>query len=185
MASIFKPTYSKIDPKTGKRIKRKAKKWYVQYRDQSGIVRRVPGFADKEATRQLGAKLEKQSARNEVGLVDQFEQHRKLPLRSHVDDYQQYLATKGNSPKHVKMTYTRILKLVEACKFGRISEIAESRVAEWLAERRDSGEFSIQTSNYYTTAIKGFCRWLVRRSAHRQQSAGALVRAECQNRPPR
>ena len=36
MASIFKPTYTKIDPKTGKRIKRKARKWYVQYRDSDG-----------------------------------------------------------------------------------------------------------------------------------------------------
>ena len=63
MAAIFKPTYTKRDPKTGETIRKKTRKWYVEFRDGSGIVRRVPGYVDKEATRQLAAKLERQSAR--------------------------------------------------------------------------------------------------------------------------
>ncbi len=44
MASLIRPTYTKIDPSTGKKRKHKTKKWYVQFRDALGIVRRVPGL---------------------------------------------------------------------------------------------------------------------------------------------
>src|SRR4051812_17770319 len=86
MASIFKPTYTKIDPKTGNKRTLKAKKWYAQYKDQLGIVRRVPGYPDKEATRQLAATLERNAARELVGLSDPFEEHRKRPIAEHIED---------------------------------------------------------------------------------------------------
>ena len=63
MASLFKPTYTKVDPKTGRKMKRKSRKWYVKYRDADGVVRRVPGYNDKEATRQLAADLERPGPR--------------------------------------------------------------------------------------------------------------------------
>jgi hypothetical protein len=43
MASIFRPSFVKIDPKTGKRVKRKLRKWYVKYRSPDGRIHRVPG----------------------------------------------------------------------------------------------------------------------------------------------
>jgi hypothetical protein len=32
MASVFRPTYHKTDPQTGKRVERKLATWYVEYR---------------------------------------------------------------------------------------------------------------------------------------------------------
>src|SRR5215471_6233896 len=133
MASIFRPTYTKIDPKTGKKHKRKAKKYYAQYRDHDGIVRRKPGYTDKEATRQLAARLEKEAARKETGLIDRFEEHRKRPLADHVEDYRRFLASKGNTAEHIQVTCARISKINEACGFAHISDLAELPVAEWLA----------------------------------------------------
>jgi hypothetical protein len=175
MASIFKPTFTKTDPKTGQKSKCKTKKWYVKYRDENRIVRRVPGFTDKEATRHLAARLEKQAARKETGLSDAFEAHRKRPLADHVEDYRRYLSSKDNTKEHVQVTCARISRINEACGFERIADISESRVADWLAEQRNADEFSSLTSNYYATAIKGFCRWLVR---DRRTAENPLVHLE-------
>lgn len=61
MASLFKPTYSARDPKSGDRIQRKTKKWYGQYIDGDGILRRVPLATDKAAAQALLAELVKRS----------------------------------------------------------------------------------------------------------------------------
>ncbi|MHC4063601.1 MAG: hypothetical protein ACYSUI_03740, partial [Planctomycetota bacterium] len=42
---------------SGKRVNRESRRWYVEYRDAHGIVRRVRGHADKGATQQLAAEL--------------------------------------------------------------------------------------------------------------------------------
>jgi len=41
MASIFKQQYTTKDPKTGKRLKKKSKAWYVEYKDAGGIYKRI------------------------------------------------------------------------------------------------------------------------------------------------
>ena len=53
MASLFKPTYTKTDRKTGEKIRRKSRKWYGQFRDSAGEIHRVPLCTDKEAARAL------------------------------------------------------------------------------------------------------------------------------------
>ena len=80
MASLFKPTYTAREPATGNTDKKRSAKWYVKYRDADGIIRRVPGYTDKEATLQLAAQLEKRAALQAVGVVDRFAESRKRPL---------------------------------------------------------------------------------------------------------
>ena len=99
MATIFKPTFSRVDPKTGRKKVRKLRKWYVKYKDADGIERRVPGYRDKEATRAYGTELERKAARRHVGLSDPFEDQLKRPLIEHLADYKVFLASKGNTSK--------------------------------------------------------------------------------------
>jgi len=42
MATLFKPETTNTDPKTGKKVKAKTKKWYGRYRDENGTERRIP-----------------------------------------------------------------------------------------------------------------------------------------------
>lgn len=65
MGSVFKPTYRDRHGAT-----RKTACWYARYTDASGVQRRVKGFADKSATLQLLAKLEREAtaARHGVDL---------------------------------------------------------------------------------------------------------------------
>jgi len=227
MPSVFKRTYTVVDPKTGRNVRRKTRKWYVEYRAADGSVHRRPGYTDKEATVALGRRLERQSARRKEGLIDPHEDQAKRPLADHVAEYGRYLAAKGDSERHVGITVSRLQAIVAGCGFQRIPIISASKLVAWLAEAREKhgplnplavptpqqpirtyhdiarafgvsestlyywkrhgapitrkgphdlraiaawytqwlsaqSGLSIRTSNYYLTAMKGFCRWLVR-----------------------
>ncbi|GAF69582.1 unnamed protein product, partial [marine sediment metagenome] len=85
MARIFKPKYPKMrmvegpDGKKrrepvkdgkGRAVYKESRKWYIEYRDASDSVRRVPGYSDKMATEQLAADLERRAARERVGVIE-------------------------------------------------------------------------------------------------------------------
>ena len=161
MASLFKRTYTKRDPKSGERIKRKVRKWYGEYRDADGINQRVPLCADKTAARAMLNELVRKAERKLAGLVDPYEEHRKRPLVDHLDDYHRFLLGKGDSEEHARQTVGRTRRLLRGCDIARIPDFDATRVVEWLAAQRSSQpRFSIQTSNYYQEAVKSFARWL-------------------------
>jgi len=97
MASIFKRKYTKVVD--GKRVKKQSQSWYVKYRDADGIERRVRAYKDKEAIRQLPARLEKEVEFAKAGVVDRYKEHRKTPLMDHLRDYKASLLNKAQ-PKN-------------------------------------------------------------------------------------
>ena len=132
MASIFRPTYT--DKKTGKA--RKLRRWYVKYRDADGVVRRVAGYTDKEATKQLAARLERGAARGREGMTDPFEAHHKRPLAEHVEDYRRYLLAKGDAEETAHKMSARCRAVLEGCGFAFIPDLSASAVAEFLHRLR-------------------------------------------------
>ena len=79
MARVFKPQYPKRRTVKGKRVTvtrngktvyTQSKKWYVEYTDAQGVVRREPGFTDRQATEQLKADLVRRVEREKVGIID-------------------------------------------------------------------------------------------------------------------
>ena len=91
MATIYKPTVTRKNPKTGKKTKTKVRFWYVRYKDASGVLRQVKGFTDKMATRAMAVDLERRAARQAVGLAGPFEERFRCPL----EDYERYLFNKN------------------------------------------------------------------------------------------
>ena len=79
----------------------RAAKYTIRYIDANGVRQTVPGYRDLGATKALAAKLEKDSARGQEGLIDPFAEHRRRPLSEHVADFQAALEAKGNTPHHV------------------------------------------------------------------------------------
>ena len=68
MASIIKRTYTAVA--NGRPVTRTCKHWTIQYRDPgTGRIKRVRGYTDKGATKQLAAKLEAQQARGEQNML--------------------------------------------------------------------------------------------------------------------
>ena len=48
-------------------MRRKAERWYVEFKDHRDVTRRIPAFSDKTASAELGRKLERLVARRVAG----------------------------------------------------------------------------------------------------------------------
>ena len=146
----------------GTRYRDESSKWYIQYRDSTGNWQRVPGYTDKEATVQLAAELERKVERRVAGLTNPFEDAEKRPLIEHLQDFQAYLRGKGDSVKHVDQTFGRIRRALDGCGMTAWADVSASRLVAWLEHERHAGRIGIKTSNYYQSAVKEFCTWMVR-----------------------
>lgn len=187
MASVFKATYRRKDPKSGKVVVRKYRKWSIKYKDESGRWKIVPGLRDKEATLALARQLEKRAEQIRAGIHDPFEEHRKTELARHVDAFRVHLESKGNTQDHVDKTVARVNEVVNACCFDKFDHISASSVSEHLAELRKSKKLTKRTSNYYLGAFKSFCNWMVkdRRAAFNPVVHLTALNTEGENSRPR
>src|SRR6516164_2072706 len=134
MAEIFRPTYTIIDPETGKRTKKKSRTWHVRYYTPDGQRHRVKGYRDKKATETKAAELEKRGIRLDAGLTDPTDEHVKRPLAEHLADYRRYMDAKGNTPEHAGLTEARVRSCLDACRFVRVADIQPSAVLSFLAD---------------------------------------------------
>ncbi len=161
MASLFKKIESVKDPKTGKTVKRKSKKWWGKYRDSLQQVRRVPLATDKAAAQAMLNDRVTKAERKAAGLSTGFDEHHKRPIIEHVKDFAQYLRDKGSTKDHVERTECQVRSVLADAKVAKITEISASRVQAYLGKLRRE-DYGIATVNHYLRAIKMFTRWLVR-----------------------
>jgi integrase len=181
---VFKQCYT-----DRKGQKKQSKKWYLEFKDPSETVRRLPAFTDKGASDELGRRIEKLVAGRVMGdspigdlarwletlpstlkaklagygILDARTVANSKPLLDHLDDFHASLLHKGDSIDHANIVRTRARRICEGCRFRQFTDIKPSKVQRYLSERRDNGDgISNQTSNFYLQAIKQFCRWMVR-----------------------
>ena len=107
MASLYKKPITVTEPKSGKRIKTKSKKWWGRYRDALGRDRRVPLARDKAAAQAMLNELVKKVELRKAGVVDRFDEHRKRPIGEHLVDFGCHLKAKRVSTEQVKLVTYR------------------------------------------------------------------------------
>jgi integrase/recombinase XerD len=161
MASLYKKPVVTVDPNTGEKVKGKSKKWWGQYKDALGRLKRVPLCIDKAAAQAMLTQIVQRVDREKAGLVDPTEEQRKRPLADHLREFESYLQNKGVSDKQVRENLSKLRKLVSERKWRLIGDISAHGTMEFLGQLRRDG-LSAQTHNNYLTAIKQFTRWLVR-----------------------
>ena len=161
MAQVYRPPYTHTDPKTGKKVRKRSRTWWIRYYTPDGERPRVKGYKDKKATEALAAELERRAIRLDAGIVDPTDAYAKTPLTDHLADYVRFLEAKGNVPRYVATVEFRLTSTLDGCRFVGIADIQASAVVEYLAGLRHAGT-SIKTANDYLAAIKGFTRWLWR-----------------------
>ena len=61
MASIIKRKY-KVKLAGGETVEKECEHYTIQYRDAAGKLKRIKGYKDKSATKQLASKLERDRA---------------------------------------------------------------------------------------------------------------------------
>jgi integrase/recombinase XerD len=147
--------------KNGDRILLETANYYIRFADKDGIVHEVAGYRDREATKVLEGELLTKSERGEIGMIDPYEEHKKRPISEHIEAFEVFLDSKGNTPSHVSLTVQRVNAVIEGMNATALRDVTASRVAADLSDRRQAG-LSIESSNHYLRAMRNFVRWMVK-----------------------
>ena len=141
-----------------------SKKWYVEFNDHLDSTRRLPGFTDKDSTKELGRRLEKLVAVRSVGdvpsgdlakwletlspslrdrlavwgLLDSKSVASSKPLIGHLDDFHESLIGKGTERDTANLVRSRVRKIFDGCKFKFYGDIQPSAVVNFLTKLRTS-----------------------------------------------
>jgi len=180
---LFKATYKDREGEI-----RTAAKWYVEFRDHMGCRRRLAAFTDKKASVEFGRKMDAlvicrlagERPDGDLGrwleslpsptcdklvsldILDKQRAAGAKSLLSHLADWRNALAAKGDSSQHVRESASRVEVVLRGCGLTYFSEIVPSTVQNYLAGLRQAdGGISAQTLNHYLGAMKQFCRWMV------------------------
>ena len=116
----------------------------------------------------------------EMEVIDPLVASTDTPLSEHLDGkfdadgkliepgFKQALEARGNTANHVKVTTDRVRRILDGCSFTFWRDIirpgAADQVSVILGGRRDKGQITGQTFNYYVRDLKSFCRWLAKQS---------------------
>lgn len=171
MASIIRRTYTVKLP-NGRKVVKRCEHFTIQYRDDAGKIRRVKGYRDKGATKQLAAKLESALARGEQGLVDPYKVARARPLSEHVTEYVADLRAAGRDRKYIDNMQRRLTILADGCGWRTLPEVeansfmrwrdAESKLApRWKGREQKADRVSAATLNQYLDTARAFLNWCV------------------------
>ena len=152
MASIAKRSRDK-----GK----KNKPYWIEYVDADGKRAFAKGFTDKGLTEQLASKLENEVMLRKRGMIDPAQERllaiRQSPIQESLAAFERSMD--NTTPKHQKLTMTRVRRLVEG--FKTIGELDAEKVEEALKEIRRTDDLGARTYNHYLQAIDEFGKWLV------------------------
>ncbi len=161
MASLYRKTVVRLDETTGRKVKTKSKKWWGQYKDSLGRLRRVPLSVDKQCAQAMLTRITRQVEREKAGLVDPTEEQRKRPLAEHLHEFESYLRNRGVALRGLRETMRMLRRIATESQWRRIADISATAALEFLGGLRRNG-LSAQTYNHYLKAAKQFTRWLVR-----------------------
>ena len=179
---LFRATY-----RDRKGRQRESARWYVEFSDHLGIIRRIPAFSDKAASEEFGRKvsrlascmaaklppdaelarwIEGLDARTRerllrFGLLDSQRAAGGKLLAEHLGDYERVMLAKGDCQRHVQQEVSKARRIMEGCRFRYWSDISASKVQGFLAELRKNEDIGARTFNSYLTAFKMFCKWCV------------------------
>ncbi len=177
MANLIRRTYTKVDPQTGEKTTHRTRKWYGQYRDTNGVVRRVPLCVDKAAARAMLVEIVRDTERRVAGLVDSTTDQLTRPIAEHIEEYRTHLLAKARDEKHISETVRLIKGVVSECRYRILADLESGGGAleQHLAERREKGR-SFRTINADLVAVRSFCRWLMDKGRLRKDPTRGLHR---------
>ncbi|MCL2639495.1 MAG: tyrosine-type recombinase/integrase [Phycisphaerales bacterium] len=128
--------------------------WYVSYESEHGR-KQVKGYTDKAASIALGDRLEKEAARRREGLIDQFDEHMKTPILTHLADFMVSRQGRATSHLYIYQVQTRIERIIAGIKATRLHELDVVAIDRFLTAEKLEGH----TRNEYISNIKAFSRW--------------------------
>ncbi len=144
---------------------RACSRWYLEFRDHNRVARRMPALIDREASVQLGRKIEKLAAWRAAGESPSHEFRRWLEglpedirdrllgigllepsvavasrrLTELVEEFGESLKARGRTRKHVAHSVARILRLFDRAGCVFWTHVQASRIEAALRDLREQG----------------------------------------------
>ncbi|MGA2031214.1 MAG: site-specific integrase [Thermoguttaceae bacterium] len=177
MPNLFRPKYTKVDPKTGEKVTRQARKWYGRVQDADGVMRRVALCTDKTAAQAMLLTLICDTERRIAGLVDPATDQLTRPISAHIGEYQTHLVANARSESHIGETIRLIKRVVKECRYRVLADLQSGgdTLEEYLAKRREKGS-AHRTINADLVAVRSFCRCLMSKKKMREDPTLGLHR---------
>ena len=101
----------------------------MKYRDSRGVVRRIACYTYKGATWKLSSDLEQRVEREQAGLSEPYEDHRRRPFVDHLDTFETYLSERGNTKKHIRLKVSRVRPVLEVGRFLTLPDLVASEIS--------------------------------------------------------
>jgi integrase len=159
-------------------FRKKGKVWYFRFVNADGVKRELKGCPDRRVTEEMARAAESEAAKVRAGLVDPksegFLRAERRPLGEHLEDFRDYLMSKGDAPRYVHIVHAHVARIIALTKANRISDLTSSSVQGAIKALRDS-DLSLQTCNHALRAVKSFSRWLVRDRRAREDALAELA----------
>ena len=134
--------------------------WYVAYTDAQGMRQVVKGFADREATEQLGRNLACQADRARAGLLvidtDKVQASFASVLELFLDD----LERQGRDEKYRAILGQRLRRLARECHWPTLASVRPQDMIAWLAAQKKQG-LAAPTLNDYLRGVRSFIGWCI------------------------
>ncbi len=137
--------------------------WYFDFTDQNGKRRTRKGFTDKGLTVQAASRAENDVMLRRRGLIDPqtetIAERKRRPLKEHLDAFEKSLSQ--TTPKHIKLTKSRVKRIIEGCEFNTAGQIDAEEVRNWIEDYCQREDYGRRTYNHYLQAFGSFCKWMV------------------------
>lgn len=131
--------------------------WTISYRAGG---RRVTerAFADRAASEQLLANRLRESAREEVGLLDPYRRHRAAPIAEHVEAFIAGVRSRNRTAKHVELLQVRVERALAGMGAATLGQVDLARAEKVLADVLE--QHSPKTRDHYASSLRQFGAWL-------------------------
>jgi integrase len=157
--------------KTGKmssipgRVTVQSDMWTAQFTDEHGKMQRI---STKTTIRSVAEKLlvqyQTEVDRIRTGVATREElskaHFRHVTLKEALEQFRTKMIADGSTTKHIKGTFSRILRMCSETKIEALTDIRREAVERWIANEIQKKVFSPRTINGYLTAIKSFAQYL-------------------------
>ncbi|QDV19486.1 Tyrosine recombinase XerC [Gimesia panareensis] len=174
-----------------------SKKFYGTLKKANGKNKQIPLSEDRETSQTLLRSLQTDEDRKRALGITEADENRERPIKELLKEYEKELKSRGNTAFHVSRTMDCINAILKATKANTLSDLTASSVTNTLSRWRKKGRpqkrnrtsqpLSIERSNVYARAIKGFTRWLwvQRKSEHDILQSVQLMNANVDRRRKR
>ncbi len=152
------------------RIVVKTPTYYADYRDGSGLLRRVAtGCRDEDAARAVLADLERRAELVKAGVLtsteDAIADHQAMTLAEHFDAYDASLRANGVGGTYRDNTLRYLRRLADECGFTKLADLQREALERWLTRQAtalpDKPSMSARSRNAHRDALVTFCNWSV------------------------